>query len=106
MTSEEKAAAAGGGGGGGGERLLAKVRSKEQMYADLVKTNSETFRLSNDGRFPVKVSLAFEDQPQVNVVAERVKVKANDYVRQFSIPFGSRSLCIGDRTRQTEQFVC
>lgn len=64
MTSEEKAAAAGGG-GGGGERLLAKVRAKEEIYATLVKTNSETFRLSNDGRFPVKVSLAFEDQPQV-----------------------------------------
>lgn len=63
MTSEEKAAAA----GGGGERLLAKVRAKEQIYSTLVNTNSETFRLSNDGRFPVKVSLAFEDQPQVNV---------------------------------------
>lgn len=61
MTSEEKAATA----GSGGEKLLAKVRAKENTYSALVKTNSETFRLSNDGRFPVKVSLAFEDQPQV-----------------------------------------
>lgn len=51
--------------GNGGERLLTKVRAKEQIYSALLETNSETFRLSNDGRFPVKVSLTFENQPQV-----------------------------------------
>lgn len=44
------------------------MRAKEEAHSSLVKTNSETFRLSNDGRFPVKVSLAFENQPQVRVV--------------------------------------
>lgn len=65
MTPEEKAAVAAGG-AGGGEKLLAKARAKEEAHATLVKTNAETFRLSNDGKFPVKVSLAFEKQPQVN----------------------------------------
>lgn len=74
MTSEEKAVAAGAGagaGGSGGDRLLSKVRAKEEVHSSLVKTNSETFRLSNDGRFPVKVSLAFENQPQVRVLLPR-----------------------------------
>lgn len=53
------------GGAGGGEKLLAKARAKEEAHVTLVKTNAETFRLSNDGKFPVKVSLAFEKQPQV-----------------------------------------
>lgn len=53
-------------GGGGGEKLVAKLRAKEEAHAALVKTNSETFRLSNDGRFPAKVYLAFEKQPQVS----------------------------------------
>lgn len=67
MTSEEEkaVAAAAGAGGSGKERLLSKIRAKEEAHASLVKTNSETFRLSNDGRFPVKISLAFEEQPQV-----------------------------------------
>lgn len=48
-----------------------KLRAKEEAYAALVKTNSETFRLSNDGRFPAKVSLAFEQQPQVRKSREK-----------------------------------
>lgn len=61
------AAGGAGAGGSGRERLLSKVRAKEEAHSSLVKTNSETFRLSNDGRFPVKVSLAFENQPQVRL---------------------------------------
>lgn len=71
LTSEEKAVASSGAGGSGRERLLSKVRAKEEAHSSIVKTNSETFRLSNDGRFPVKVSLAFENQPQVRITIER-----------------------------------
>lgn len=44
--------------GGGGNKL-------DGVYGALVKTNSEIFRLSNDGRFPAKVSLSFKEQPKV-----------------------------------------
>lgn len=45
----------------------AKLRAKGEAHEALVKTNSETFRISNDGRFPTRVSLAFEDQVKLFV---------------------------------------
>ena len=51
--------------GGGEEGLLKKLRTQEEAVEALRKTNSEVFRLSNDGHFPVKASMAFEQQWQV-----------------------------------------
>lgn len=60
---EEKVSAAVG--AGGDEKLIAKTHAKEDAFEALVKTNAEVFRVSNDGRFPATVSLAFEGQTQV-----------------------------------------
>lgn len=68
-TADEKAAVAAAEtarGGGSGSRVVAKLRAREQIHETLLETNSETFRLTNDGRFPVKILLAFEKQQQVS----------------------------------------
>lgn len=50
-----------------GEKLSSTFScSAEERHAALIKTNAETFRLTNDGRFSTRVSLAFENQSQVS----------------------------------------
>lgn len=44
---------------------MPKPLAMEEEHGALVKTNADTFRLSNDGRFAAKVSLAFEKQSNV-----------------------------------------
>lgn len=54
---------------GGDEAAALKARhTRDERHAALVKSNSETFRLSNGGRFPARVSLMFESQLQVRAV--------------------------------------
>ena len=48
------------------DKLHSKNRTKQEAHGALVKTNAEIFRLSNDGRFPAKVSLSFAEQSKVN----------------------------------------
>ncbi|CAM9160782.1 unnamed protein product, partial [Discosporangium mesarthrocarpum] len=43
-----------------GDKVLAKFKAKEEAHAALVSTNAETFRITNNGRFPARVALAFE----------------------------------------------
>lgn len=52
-------------------KTLTRSLTKEELFAALLKTNADTFRLSNDGRFPAKVSLAFEKQAQVKQIEIR-----------------------------------
>lgn len=55
------------------DKLHAKNRAAQEAYVALVKTNAEIFRLSNDGRFPAKVSLSFAEQSKVRTRRKKTR---------------------------------
>ena len=65
MEASSTAPGVGGDGNSGNDKLDTKNRARQEAYGALVKTNAEIFRLSNDGRFPAKVSLSFAEQSKV-----------------------------------------